>query len=337
MVDATHISFRADDRSYFAILKKEIHKQAVDSGYSQNKIAQIDIIVSELTSNLHKHASGGEFLFANFKDDSKEYMEFIAIDNGPGIVDLPRMVQDGASTTNTLGQGLGSIRRLSDTFDIYSQKDWGTIAMSRVFKESDKLLKVPNFDIRSIVVNKPGETVSGDGTYYKVTKDYLKILVGDGLGHGPDANKAVNEAVKAFKVCPFHTPVEILQFLHTAILKTRGIVGAVLIYSFAEKTWSIAGIGNIACKIMNGLSYKNIMSYNGIIGHNIPNRMDNQIFYESDYFQFIACSDGMKSRWEAAKYPSINKCDLTILAAAIYKDYARKTDDMSVVVGKIRS
>lgn len=27
--------------------------------------------------------------------------------------------------------------------------------------------------------------------------------------------------------------------------------------------------------------------------------------------------------------------DLTILAAAIYKDFARKTDDMSVIVGKI--
>lgn len=337
MVNATHISFRADDRSYFAILKKEIHKQVTDSGYSQNKIAQIDIIVSELTSNLHKHALGGEILFLKRTESGKEYIEIISIDNGPGINDLPRMLQDGASTTHTLGQGLGSIKRLSDTFDIYSQRDWGTIALSRVFKDTDKQSTPNNFDIRAIVVSKPGEIVSGDGTYYKVTRDYLKILVADGLGHGLEANKAVNEAVNAFKVCPFHTPVEILRFLHSAILKTRGIVGSVLIYNFDSKTWSIAGVGNIGCKIMNGLTYKNILSYNGIIGHNIPNRMDNQIFLGSDFFQFIACSDGMKSRWEAAKYPSINKCDPTILAAAIYKDYARKTDDMSVVIGKIKS
>ncbi|MDB5118924.1 MAG: Stage sporulation family protein [Sphingobacteriales bacterium] len=337
MVDATHISFRADDRSYFAILKKGIHKQAVDSGYSANKIAQIDIIVSELTSNLHKHASGGEILFANIQESSKEYLEIISIDNGPGINDLPRMLQDGVSTTKTLGQGLGSLKRLSDTFDIYTQRDWGTIALSRVYKDSAASRINTDFEIKSIIVSKPGETVSGDGTYYKVTKDYFKILVADGLGHGPEANRAVNEAVNAFKVCPFHTPVEILRFLHAAILKTRGIVGTIIIYNFNDKTWSVAGIGNIACKLMNGLSYKNVMSYNGIIGHNIPNRMDNQSFSQDDYFQFMACSDGLKSRWEAAKYNSIHKCDPTILAAAIYKDYARKTDDMSIVIGKIKN
>ena len=133
MVDATHVSFRADDRSYFAILKKEIHKQAVDSGYSANKIAQIDIVVLELTSNLHKHAIGGEILFGNIQDGSQDYLEIISIDSGPGIIDLPRILLDGTSTTQTLGQGLESLKRLSDTFDIYSQKDWGTVAVSRIY------------------------------------------------------------------------------------------------------------------------------------------------------------------------------------------------------------
>ena len=119
----------------------------------------------------------------------------------------------------------------------------------------------------------------------------MKILIADGLEHGPEANRAVNEAVNAFKVCPYNTPVEILRFLHAAILKTRGVVGTVIIYSFSEKVWSIAGVGNIATKVMNGLTYKNVMSYNGIVGHNIPNRMDNQLYFLDDYFQFMSCSD----------------------------------------------
>ena len=78
------------------------------------------------------------------------------------------------------------------------------------------------------------------------------------------------------------------------------------------------------------------MSYNGIIGHNIPNTMNDQSILLADYSQFAACSDGIKSRWDLSKYPSIYKHDLTILAAAIYKDFARKTDDMTIVVGKIK-
>ena len=45
------------------------------------------------------------------------------------------MMQDGMSTTNTMGHGLGSIKRLSDTFELYSQPGWGTIILSRIYNE----------------------------------------------------------------------------------------------------------------------------------------------------------------------------------------------------------
>ncbi|WP_207532455.1 serine/threonine protein kinase [Desertivirga arenae] len=336
MVNATHQSFRADDRSYFSILKKEIHKQAHDEGYSDKRIAELDIIISELTSNLHKHAVDGEVLFANIKSEAGDYLEIITIDNGPGINDVSRMMADGMSTTNTLGQGLGSIKRLSDTFDIYSQKDWGTITLNRLLKEAKKQRNPLMYEIHALVVAKPGETLSGDGTYYKVTQEYFKILIADGLGHGPEANKAVNEAVNAFKICPFHSPVEVLRYIDSSIKRTRGMVGTVIIYNRKTNIWSVAGVGNISCKFANGLSYKNIMSYNGIIGHNIPRTMHDQEIALADFPHFIACSDGLKSKWESAKYPLIGRCDPSILAAAIYKDFARKTDDMSVVIGKVK-
>lgn len=335
MVNATHVSFRADDRSYFSILKKEIHARVLESGYSEKKIGEIDIIVSEMTSNLFKHATGGEILFGNFSDDD-EYVEIISIDNGPGMSDPIRMINDGISSTNTLGHGLGSIKRLSDKFDLYSQKGWGTIALSRVYKKSLLNSKRPPVDIRSVIVAKPGETLSGDGSYYKISGESLKLLVADGLGHGPEANRAVNEAVNAFKACPANSPIEIIQYIHTSIKKTRGIVGTVALFNFKSKRWSIAGIGNISTKLLNPLGYRNYMSYNGIMGHNIPNSMKEQEFSSEDFQQMILCSDGLKTRWEP-KFPSINKYDLSVLAAALYKDYARKTDDMSVVVAKITS
>ena len=62
MVSRTHAVFKADDRSYFAILKKEIHAIALSAGFIEHKIGEIDIIVAEMVSNLVKHAGGGQLL-----------------------------------------------------------------------------------------------------------------------------------------------------------------------------------------------------------------------------------------------------------------------------------
>ncbi|WP_207531909.1 SpoIIE family protein phosphatase [Desertivirga arenae] len=334
MVDATHISFRADDRSYFSLLKKEIHSRVSEAGFGTQKMAEIDIIVSEMTSNLFKYAIGGEILLSYGQENGLDYFEIISIDNGPGMADASKMIADGVSTTNTLGHGLGSIKRLSDKFEIYSQKGWGTIALSRIYRETPALKKRPPLEIRRLVVSKPGESVSGDGCYYEMGTDTVKILVADGLGHGIEANKAVNEAVKAFKELHLNDPTDIVRHLHSSIKKTRGMVGTVIVYDIKTKTWKFSGIGNISMKLLNSLSSKNYISYNGIIGHNIPTTMKAQEASNSDYNLMILCSDGIKSRWESSKYPLISKYDLSILAAALYKDFARKTDDMSVVIAR---
>ncbi|GAB2684696.1 serine/threonine protein kinase [Mucilaginibacter koreensis] len=339
MVDATHTSYPAGDRSYYSIIKKDIHQRAIEAGLNESKLADLDIIVAEITSNLHKYAVDGEILFGEGKDQHGKYLEVIAIDNGPGIADTSRMMQDGFSTGTTLGHGLGSIKRLSDKFDLFSMKDWGTVVLSRMYKSSppERPGHTGSFEIKPLVVAKTGETVSGDATYFKSDGKTVKLLVADGLGHGIEANNAVNEAVAAFKQCPYDSPVDILRFLHHGIRKTRGMVGNVSVFDLERKTLHIAGIGNISAKFLHSRGdIKNHISYNGIIGHNIPNTMNSQHFNFADYNLLVLCSDGIKSRWDLSKYTGIFKCDSAVLAAALYKDFSRRNDDTSVVVVKLK-
>lgn len=334
MVDATHISFPANDRSYFSLLKKEIHRKLLELGMETSRISEVDIIVAELTSNLFKYADEGEILFGNFTEDGIPYVELISLDKGPGMMRASRMLQDGITTGNSLGMGLGSIKRLSDTFDIYSQVGWGTVILSRIYL-SGKPPTGNKFVIRPLVVSKPGEKVSGDGFVCRLYNDGFKIMLGDGLGHGPEANKAVNEAADVFKVYARSSPTETLRFVHSSIKKTRGMVANITQYDSKNKEWVSSGIGNIASKWIGPTSSKNQMSYNGIVGHNIPNTMNDQHYSSSEYNQLVLCSDGITTRWEISKYPGILKNDLSILCAAIYKDHARRTDDMSVIVIKV--
>lgn len=336
-MDSTiHTSYNAADRSYFSILKKGIHNIAVEAGFSASRTGEVDIVVAEMASNLIKHAGGGEILVRYFADDTGDAIELISIDNGPGIADPAKVVEDGMSTANTLGHGLGSIKRISDTFQIYSLKGWGTIVLARIYKRTPKVPVTRNqAEVRALVVAKPGETVSGDGFAAVKTRDMLKMFLGDGLGHGEEAHAAIAKAAGIFKESEELAPVELLRQIHTGVKKTRGLVGTVAVYSFKQKQWQVCGVGNIATRSQMQQLSKTHMSYNGILGMNIPNSIKEHVINYERGHVLIMCSDGIRSRWELQKYTGIFRYDLSVLAAAIYKDYGRRTDDMSVLISRI--
>ncbi|GAB3253253.1 serine/threonine protein kinase [Larkinella harenae] len=336
MDNSPHTRFQVTDRSYLALTKKGISQLAGQVGFRPQRLGEIDLIVAEIASNLVKHGGGGSILVRHFATSDNAGLEIISIDSGPGIADPARMMQDGISTTGTLGSGLGAIKRLADHFQLYSLKGWGTILLARILKNPVPSTSSPgNFESRSLLVPKPGEIVCGDGCHVKRTSDYTKLFLGDGLGHGPEANWAVQEAIKAFRLCPFHSPVDIIRHIHQAIKKTRGIVGSVVVFDTKSQQWTWCGVGNITTRVVGPVAAKNVLSYNGIIGLNLPNTMNNHVLPFERGQLLIMCSDGLQSRWDHAKYPQIHRYDLTILAAALYKDYARQTDDTSLFIGRI--
>lgn len=336
MVNDGHKSYKVADRSYFALLKKEIHALAVSAGFSEARVGEIDIIVSEMVTNLVKHAGEGLIFVKLLEEGSIQGIEIISVDDGPGMSDVTRMVADGVSTTNTLGHGLGAMKRLANVFQIYSQKDWGTVILVRVFEtEPVYRKKHPVAEIKSVVLAKPGEDVCGDGFFFTQSKDHVRLFLGDGLGHGPDAAQAIQTAGKAFLALESTDPVDIIRQLHPSVKKTRGLVGTCAVFDLKARKWRLCGVGNIATKIIGPSLLKNYMAYNGIIGLNVPNTLNSQeIAYEKSQ-QIIMCSDGLKSKWDVVRYPAITRYDLSITAATLIKDFARQTDDMSVAACKI--
>lgn len=336
MANNMHVVLKANDRSYFALLKKEIHAIALKANFNERKIGEIDIIVAEMVTNLVKHGGGGHLLVKLMEEHNTEGIEIISIDNGPGMSDVHKMITDGTSTQKTLGLGLGAIKRLSDVFQVFSQKNWGTVILSRKFKKDLPVhAKPPKAEIRSVVVAKPGEEICGDGFISVVTKDHVKLFLGDGLGHGPDAAHAVQEAGKAFKECPEIYPPEVLRYINTSVRKTRGLVGTVAIFDLKLKRWEVCGVGNISTRISGPSQTKSYMAYNGIIGLNMPRTINAQeIIHEKGQY-LTMCSDGIKSRWETTKFTGILRFDLSVLAASVLKDFSRQTDDASVSICKI--
>jgi anti-sigma regulatory factor (Ser/Thr protein kinase) len=251
-----YTSYRIEDRSYLSIVKREINRKLKENGFSEQKVGEIDIIVSEMTSNLVKHANaGGSLLYRVNTNDAGCCFEVLCLDEGPGMNDTGKMMQDGMSSSNTLGQGLGAIRRLSDEFSIYSRLNWGTIlyAKKNLHEPALRLRQRP-LQVEVVQEAIPGEKVCGDGFFVKELPDATHVFVADGLGHGEHAYEAVKQAIEAFHACEEKDPCDVLRYIHERVKKTRGLVGSVAILDHRERKWRHAGIGNIATRITRASS-----------------------------------------------------------------------------------
>jgi serine/threonine-protein kinase RsbT len=83
--------------------------------------------ISEVARNITAYATRGEVTLRIVRDgDGREGIEVLAVDNGPGIEDIERALQDGYSTGAGLGLGLPGARRLVDEFEIESVPQQGT-------------------------------------------------------------------------------------------------------------------------------------------------------------------------------------------------------------------
>lgn len=320
--------------------KRDITKFAESIGFSSDIKGKIDIIISELASNLIKHNSiNGEILVKQISEKNQKGIEILCVDNGPGMHDLKRMMEDGVSTYGSKGEGLGAIKRLSDVFDIYSLPQIGTFILSRVFIKNEGLISPikpakPKLKINVVMVAKAGEVKCGDGWAEVENADQTIIFAADGLGHGIDAHLASMEAINVFTTCMQCIPSDVLRLIHNSIKKTRGIVGGIANIDVANESLSYCGIGNISGRIINKEGTKSLISYNGTIGHNIPGSFHNHTYKWDPSTILILHSDGLKSRWDLSKYPGIERHDASLIAAVLYKDNTRKTDDALVLIAR---
>lgn len=99
---------------------------ATEAGFTSTDITLIATAISEVARNILVYAQFGEVRLRRVSDGSVEGVEVVAIDNGPGIADVERAMQDGFSTGGSLGLGLPGARRLMDEFSITSELGKGT-------------------------------------------------------------------------------------------------------------------------------------------------------------------------------------------------------------------
>ncbi len=81
---------------------------------------------SELARNTVVHGGGGTMSLEIVRDGTREGLRVTFDDQGPGIEDIDRALQDGYSSGSGMGLGLPGARRLVNDFSLTSTFGTGT-------------------------------------------------------------------------------------------------------------------------------------------------------------------------------------------------------------------
>ncbi len=304
-------------------------------------IETMALVASELVVNQLRHASGGRFSAFVIARDGVAGIEIIAADRGPGLINPPRALSDGDSSTGSLGAGLGAVFRLADEVDVDVRVGEGTCFRVRKFsalRPDARLTAVspggPRFRAETGVFGRPcpGERISGDDAAVVREGDTTGIAVADGLGHGPDAREASARAVSALRGSPEAGPEQVVRDADRLLRGTRGATMVVARWDRRAGVVEHAGVGDVGARLECAALDRSLAGQSGTLGvgrlsANV--RVDREPVSARD--AIIIATDGVTSTGGSVRTAGRHPL---LVAHEIVTRFGRPNDDALVVVAR---
>lgn len=303
-------------------------------GFAPAACQEIAIAITELATNLVKHAGEGKLVLTPLGEDSRIGLEIESLDNGPGIANIGQALADGFSSSGTLGVGFGAVNQLMDQFEITSNPSRGTRVVVRKWvpiTPSAAPLHCP-FDVGAGTRPHPRCTVNGDN--FVIVHHARSTLVGiiDGLGHGQFAHRAANAAKVYVESHADSSLKDIFLGAGRACAATRGVVMALARFSWETPRLTFASLGNIEARVL-GEGHFPFVVRRGIVGVNAPPPAPSEHPWPEDNL-LVLHSDGLTTHWTDRQFERLFEKSATEIAARLLNKLAKDDDDATVLVVK---
>ena len=315
--------------------RRDAQTLAIELGFNETASGRVAIIVTELGNNILTHARKGEILLRALKSEHPNPgIEILSLDSGPGIKNISECMRDGYSTAGTAGTGLGAVRRMSHTFDLYSLEGKGTVVLSQLWAN----LPVGNlysgpFQAGVDYTPHPAEKISGDVWLIECNPKRALVLIADGLGHGFKAAEAANLAARVVCEKKDSSISEIVHDLHESLRSTRGAALSIAEVDLTHKVVNFVGIGNVMGAVLTGSDQRRMVTMHGTVGHQIYKIQSFSYPWPTLGGVLIMHSDGLSTKCcDLEAYPGLILKNPGVIAGVLYRDFNRGNDDSTLVV-----
>ena len=321
------------DASQVGEARRRCVLMAARLAFDEVTCGRLALVVTELGTNLVRHARNGRLLVATCATPDGDAVEVLAVDSGPGMVDIEHCLRDGVTSSTTPGTGLGAVRRLSDEFAAFSAAPEGTVVLARVAprRHGPRTRPSGRFVHGAVSVPAAGETLCGDDWAIVQRDGQASVLVVDGLGHGPDAEIAAQACIAAFAQAPHDAPSDALVRAHAQLRGTRGASAAIVRLDADAREVVFCGAGNIAARLTSGVGDRSFLCQSGTLGLQVGRLQDVSVAWP-DHALLVMHSDGLSGRWDLRDTPGLLQCDPALIAAWLIRDHIGGRDDATVIV-----
>jgi anti-sigma regulatory factor (Ser/Thr protein kinase) len=333
MTQTSHERYPISDPSDVGAARRAVDALAQALRMASRQTEAARLAATELGSNVLRHGQDGYLLLRPL--DHRRGLEILAVDRGQGIAHPAHALDGAGATAGGLGVGLGSVQRLAGNFDLDSGVSKGTVVLGRFWTDDSGDDVAPGGSLRAGGVSLavvPGDR-NGDGWAVNWQDTGCSALVVDGLGHGPAAYEAAQAALALFDS---HYDGDLCRWLHaadTAIRHTRGGVAAIARVEPSQQRVWFAGIGNIQGRVMAPGRTLGLVSQPGILGAQQQHpriRLGDLPWMRGA--SLLLWSDGIRSDVALDLDPRLFSHDPAVVAATLHRDFARGTDDATIVV-----
>ena len=324
---------RVEESSQVGEARRLAVSMGIKLGLDEVRIEHVSIVVTELATNLVKHAGGGDLILRALQVAETSGIEALSLDKGPGIRNVGESLRDGYSTMGSPGTGLGAIQRLSSLFDIYSRPGQGTAVLSRIWRQPPPASGPPRpLEVGVVCLSVTTENSCGDAWALHQTRERALIMLADGLGHGQYAAEASAAAANIFEnYAANSSPAEMIERMHVALRSTRGAAVAITEVLWGRRVIRYAGVGNISGRIYSGDAVRNMVSHNGTVGME-ARKIEEFTYPWPEDGLLVLHSDGLATHWNLDDYPGLRGRNPALIAGVLFRDHNRARDDSSVVV-----
>lgn len=319
-----------EESSQVGQVRREALQVAALAGFDETDRGRVGLAATEIATNVLRHGQGGRITLSLVHGKASPGVEICGIDHGPGF-SLARCLPDGYSTAGSQGQGLGAIARQCTVFDVWSD-DRGAVVLARIYAEAARDNDLPYAGLR---VPMRYESVCGDGWHLRWEGPRLVASLVDGLGHGPQASEAAEQAMAVAAEAGHLPPSELLERIHARLSRTRGGAVAVFACDLADGNARFAGVGNIAASVhAAGAPSRGLVSHPGIVGGQYR-QMPAFPLQVAAGMLLVMHSDGLQTRWNLEQYEGLFFRHPALVVAVLHRDFDRGRDDVGVIAARL--
>jgi phosphoserine phosphatase RsbX len=183
----------------------------------------------------------------------------------------------------------------------------------------------------------PGQSVCGDGFFVQIWENQALFALMDGLGHGPEAARAVEVASKALDEHHHSGVVLDLLYVHNALHYTRGVCIAAALIDMTVGAMSWAGIGDVDGILIRPVTNERrwMPHRNGVLGmaSDLVRKLRLSVEPVASGDLIMFATDGVSRRHA----PMLDRTrDPQSIAEDLLVMNAKGTDDASVLAVRIR-